>query len=45
MPVEDFLAVIKLVEQAAERNNDHRIKGFYVKILDNLAKAWRENQE
>jgi hypothetical protein len=45
LPVEDFLAITQLVEAACSRNSDVRIKGFYLKLLENLGRAWKDNQE
>lgn len=44
LPVEDFLAITHLVQAATARNSDVRIKGFYLKLLENLEKAYRDNQ-
>lgn len=44
LPVEDFVAVTQLVEQACNRNSDVSIKGFYLKVLEHLQNAYRENK-
>lgn len=44
LPVEDFLAITQLVEAALNRNGDIRIKGFYLKLLENLQLAYEQNQ-
>jgi len=45
MPAEHFLAIVTLVSQAAERNKDHRVKGFYLGVLRNLRTAYQDNAE
>ena len=44
LPVEDFLAITQLVEAALNRNSDVRIKGFYMKLIENLHQAFKDNQ-
>ena len=43
LPVEDLLAITQLVEAACNRNSDVRIKGFYLKVLETLQAAFRDN--
>jgi hypothetical protein len=45
IPVEDFLEIVHLVEAALNRNSDLRIKGFYMKLLENLQAGWKANVE
>ena len=44
LPVEDFLAITQLVEAALNRNSDIRVKGFYLKLLENLQFAYEQNK-